>query len=426
MPSRLTRFYHILGLFCLFSLSVLYADTAAQVTIRAEGKGSFQLLVNGSPRYIKGAGWNAYMSDIPAAGGNTIRTWGEDGLGAVLDEAQRNGLMVIAGLWVPHERHGFDYSDEKAVKKKLDDFRTVVAKYKNHPALLMWGIGNEYNLQWHNRLVWKFVNDTSKMIHETDGNHPTMTVLAGVSQPEIYLLTTLAPDVDILGINGYGGLNGFISELKRSSWVKPWIVSEWGPVGYWEVSTTSWGAPIEPATGIKSDQFREHQKSFTEEPACIGACIFFWGWKQERTHTWFGLYLPDGRPLETRETISTIWTGKIPVDRAVRVEGITAEGFDNREVKSKTSQPLVFTVTAVDKESGVLQYSWELFLETTATSGGGDHENRTALVSGMFAGDTTKKSVTMNVSRKGQYRLFAYVTDGHGLWGTANIPFLVN
>jgi hypothetical protein len=62
------------------------------------------------------------MEELKAAGGNTIRTWGLENAQEILDEAQRNGVMVMMGLWVQHERHGFDYNDEVAIKKQLETF----------------------------------------------------------------------------------------------------------------------------------------------------------------------------------------------------------------------------------------------------------------------------------------------------------------
>ncbi len=72
------------------------------------------------------------------------------------------------GLDVARERHGFNYDDTAAVKKQLEELGAEVLKYRNHPALLAWGIGNELNLQYKNPKVWDAVNDVSKMIHELD------------------------------------------------------------------------------------------------------------------------------------------------------------------------------------------------------------------------------------------------------------------
>jgi hypothetical protein len=417
----------------LFTLMILFwsgpalvsAEGPAVVTMKTVKKGEYQLLVDGEPFYIKGAGWNRHMEDVGPLGGNVIRTWSTDNLGAVLDEAEKNGLMVIAGLWIPHERHGFDYSNSGAVSKSMNEFRSAVMKYKDHPALLMWGVGNEYNISWKSQRVWTFVNDVSKMIHEVDGNHPVVSVLSGAEPKEVALLIKHCPAVDIYGLNGYGGLEYYLNNLKKSGWSKPYIVTEWGPVGHWEVKRTTWDAPVEPSSGAKYYQFEAHWALFSEDPACLGSCIFFWGWKQERTHTWFGLYLPDGRPLETRESISGLWTGHYPANRAAQVETIEAEGFGTGEVVVKKGQKVDFTVIAYDEEGDPLRYFWEIYPESGATSGGGDFEDSLPSIKGMLTGETGGETVTVKPDRTGAYRLFVYVSDGNGTWGTANVPFLV-
>ena len=49
-------------------------------------------------------------------------------------------------------------------------------KIKDHPALLMWAVGNEVDLFYKNFRVWNAVEDISKMIKKHDSNHPIMTV----------------------------------------------------------------------------------------------------------------------------------------------------------------------------------------------------------------------------------------------------------
>jgi hypothetical protein len=44
-------------------------------------------------------------------GANSFRTWGADNLEAQLDEAHRLGLAVTVGIWLGHERHGFNYNN---------------------------------------------------------------------------------------------------------------------------------------------------------------------------------------------------------------------------------------------------------------------------------------------------------------------------
>lgn len=173
----------ILPLFFIFS-SISFCLCAqdrgpVKVEIRKDGN-NYQLLRTGQPYFIKGAGGTKYMERLPQYGGNSIRTWRTANGEAILDKAYSLALTVTMGLNVVAERHGFNYDDTVAVKQQLEKLRTQVRKYKNHPALLIWGIGNELNLNYTNPKVWDAVNDIAKMIHQEDPNHPATTMLAGL------------------------------------------------------------------------------------------------------------------------------------------------------------------------------------------------------------------------------------------------------
>ena len=100
----------------------------------------------------------------------------------MLDEAHKHGLYVTMGIEVARERHGFDYNDEAAVAKQFERIKKEILQYKDHPALIIWAIGNELNLRATNPKVWDAVNQISKYIHEVDPNHLTTTTIAGISK----------------------------------------------------------------------------------------------------------------------------------------------------------------------------------------------------------------------------------------------------
>ena len=176
----------------LFIGNLLFAQTKVVKT-----NSGFELQRDGKPYYIKGVGGEVNMEKIVAIGANSIRTWGVERAQEVLDEAQRNGLTVMLGLWVQHERHGFDYNNQEKVAKQLAYFKTVVDRFKNHPALLIWGVGNEVDLNYTNPNVWNAIQDIAKYIHESDPNHPTTTVTAGLDSLEVAFISARCPDIDI-------------------------------------------------------------------------------------------------------------------------------------------------------------------------------------------------------------------------------------
>ena len=68
-------------------------------------------------------------------------------------------------------------------------------------------------------------------------------------------------------------------------------------MGFWEVAKTSWGAPIEPNSTAKSKTYYSTHKLVCDindgKEMCLGTFAFRWGWKQEKTSTWFGMCLPN-------------------------------------------------------------------------------------------------------------------------------------
>ena len=163
------------------------AQVSKMEILKKDGK--FQLLKNGEPFLIKGAGYVGNRMDrLVEAGGNSLRTWSCDDAQQILDEALERGLSVLLGLDLGRERRGFDYDDKAAVEKQFIRLKEDVLKYKDHPALIMWGIGNELDLNYSNHNAWTAVNDISKMIHELDPNHLTLTVTAEIDRERVDLL----------------------------------------------------------------------------------------------------------------------------------------------------------------------------------------------------------------------------------------------
>ena len=137
-----------------------------------------------------------YHPDLLVAfGGNSIRIWGIDNAKIIIDEAQKIGLTVMLGMWLQYERHGFDYNNKAKVAKKLAHFKSIIDQYKDHPALLMWGIGNEVDLLYSNTKVWDAVEEIAQYAHKVDPNHPTSTVTAGLDSLEVALIKEKVPKI---------------------------------------------------------------------------------------------------------------------------------------------------------------------------------------------------------------------------------------
>jgi hypothetical protein len=395
--------------------------------------GRYQLLRDGRPYQIKGAGLHANeISVLAAHGGNSLRTWGtnSDGVSGkrLLDEAAKYGVTVALCLELGRERQGFDYDDEEAVARQLQYARQEVLKYRNHPALLLWIIGNELNHSYTNPRVFDAIDEISRMIHELDGNHPTTTALTGFSAELVATAEARASDLDFLSFQLYAALDSLPQKIKETGYSKPFMITEWGATGHWEVDKTVWGAPIEMNSSEKAQRFlQRYETVIAANPGqIIGSYVFLLGQKQERTPTWYGMLLEDGSRTEAMDVMQYIWDGEWPEKRAPTLNGMQLDSKSaEQNVVLEPGGQYAASVDAVGPGGGVLTYRWQLMRESTATQVGGDPEVAPEIISAGIEVLDEGNIVLDAPDETGAYRLFAYVYDGAGLAGHANIPFRV-
>ncbi len=390
------------------------------------------MAVNGEPFFVKGAGGGrAHLEALASRGANAIRTWSTSEAGALLDEAHAAGLMVLMGLRVVPERHGFDYDDANAVARQLASLSEEVRACKDHPALLAWGIGNELNLRSENASVWNAVNDIAAMIHDVDGNHPATTMLAGIRRPVVEAIADRAGELDFLCIQMYGNIINARRLIADSGYEGPYLVTEWGATGHWEVSTTDWEAPIEQTSSEKADAILERYRAaiLGDPERCMGSFVFLWGQKQERTPTWYGLFTEAGEQTEAIDVMQYVWTGSWPEHRAPRLTEVSVDGkgrYDN--VRLNAGRRYTAAVSS-DEEPGAppsgLRVRAEVLPEATELGEGGDYEPRPSAVPGLIDEVSPQSIVVRAPSEPGPHRLFVYLLDAHGHAATANLPFLV-
>lgn len=402
---------------------------ASKVEIVKTEKG-FQLLKDGQPYYINGAGGTVKLEELKNYGGNSIRTWGiSDETDAILAQAQKQGLTVSFGIWIGQERQGFDYSNEEALKAQLEMVRQTVRKYKDHPAILLWGVGNEMDLDYTNFDVWKHMEDVCRIVKEEDPNHPTMLVTAGLDPAEIKLINKHTPSLDILGVNTYGDISYLPKAVKMYGWEKPYIVAEWGPYGWWEVEKTNWGASIEETSTQKANTYQKSIDAIlSDKENCLGSYVFLWGQKQEHTSTWFGLFTEEGEETEVMDILIRSWSGKEPSNRAPSIKDFKLNNkIPKDNIVVKPSAQLTASVKSIDLDNDELNYEWLIIPESTDKRTGGDAERAPKPLKGHFNKSTLKQNNVLFTSpiKEGEYRLFLFIHDGNGNVATGNIPFKV-
>ena len=405
-------------------------NTAVKVELKFED-GKYQLYRAGKPYYIKGAGIEfGDIANLASHGANSLRTWRTDSAQKVLDLAHENGLTVMMGLDVGRERHGFDYNDTAMVREQFEFIKGEVLKYKDHPALLAWGIGNELNLWYRNKKVWDAVNDIAKMIHVVDGNHPATTMLSGIGKDEIDYIKENCPDIDFVCIQMYGDVINLEKRINDAGWDGAYAVTEWGATGHWEVVRTEWDIPIEQTGSEKADVILERWEKaiYSNKTHCLGSYVFFWAQKQERTPTWYGFFLETGEETEPIDIMHYVWNGEWPENRVPRIDSVFLDSktrFDN--IRLKAEEDYMLNIYAHDYENDPLKLKIEIMPDIPEYyRGGGDHEERPPTVNGDEYEEYSKGMIIKAPAKEGPYRVFIYVMDGHNNAGTANIPFYLD
>lgn len=391
----------------------------------------YQLTRNGQPYFVNGVCGGGKLDQLVEAGGNSIRTYGPSGL----DAAQAKGLTVLLGLNVGKPRHGFKYDDPQRLASQKENIRQTVMKLKDHPALLMWALGNETELDASDAdrlLVWKTLNELAEMIRQIDPNHPVITVVAGIGRNKLTELKEHCPALDAVGINAYGSMLSLPEQIARQGWTKPYLATEFGPRGHWEVEKTPWGIPLEDDSTAKADLYRRaYEKAVGSQPNCLGSYVFLWGQKQEKTHTWYGMFLPDGSPLNAVDAMTFSWTGKWPANRCPRIGAgklkVKREGSDDE--KQRIFPPgarLNCVVDAEDPDGDAIVVKWDLRVDVADNpQRGGDREEPTPPIADAVVSAEGKQATIQVPQKAGKYRIFVYVHDPKGRAATINMPILV-
>lgn len=399
---------------------------AVPVELVETAKGRWELLCGGQPYYIMGAGGSESREKLAAAGANTFRTWDAGPkLKRELDQAQQLGLKVVVGHWLGHPRHGFNYNDLDAVAEQFMRVRKDVLTYKDHPALLLWALGNEMEgfAEGDDAAVWSHIQALAAMIKDLDPNHPTMTVTAEIGGRRVEAVHRLCPDIDIMGINSYGGLPSLVERYRKLNGVKPIIIAEFGPPGVWEIEKTEFGAPPELTSTQKAVVYREsfEKGCLAASGLCLGGFAFMWGSKIEATSTWYGMFLPNGEKLAAVDAMTGLWSGQRPRNLCPEIRTFRLLGPD----VVQPGDTVRVELDVADPEGAEVTVKWLVRGEASEYFTGGDTQVLPFELDGIIR-RSSARGATLVMPGGGIYRLYMTAHDGSGAAATANVPIKVD
>jgi hypothetical protein len=309
------------------------ADAAASVVRVTGSQGNWQLQVDGAPYQVKGLTWGPpvadagrYLPDLAAMGVNTVRTWGTDGsTRPLLDAAAANGIKVINGFWLqpgggPGSGGCVNYVTDANYKNTMRaEIVRWVNTYRDHSGVLMWNVGNESVLGLQNcfggdelerqrNAYTAFVNEVAVDIHAADPDHPVTSTDAWTGAWPYYRRN--APALDLYAVNSYGDVCNIQRTWTEGGYTKPYILTEAGPPGEWEVPDDENGVPAEPTDVAKRDGYTNAWRCITaHRGVALGATLFHYGLEYDFGGIWFNL-VPSGLRRLSYHSVKKAYSGQ--------------------------------------------------------------------------------------------------------------------
>jgi hypothetical protein len=410
---------------------------AAGSVVKVTGsQGNWQLQVNGAPYVIKGVTWGPaisdaerYMPDLASMGVNTIRTWGTDGTSKpLLDSAAAHGVKVIAGFWLqpgggPGSGGCVDYVTDSTYKTNMrNEITKWVTTYKDNPGVLMWDVGNESVLGMQNcfsgaalenerKAYTSFVNDVAVQIHGIDANHPVTSTDAWTGAWPYYKANS--PALDLYAVNSYNGVCAVKQTWIDGGYTKPYIITESGPAGEWEVPNDANGVPNEPADQAKAAGYTNAWNCITgHHGVALGATMFHYGIEQDFGGVWFNL-IPGGLKRLSYYSVQQAYGGPAPAN--------TPPVISNMAVANASAvaagQPFDVTASVRDPQNDPVSYT----IKVSGKYATGDQ----TLTNAAFTQTGTGSFRVTAPQQLGVWKVYIFAQDGKGNVGIETKSFRV-
>lgn len=295
------------------------ASPGSVVTV-SSSPGGWVYTVDGNPEPIRGMGYNAMLGDrspderaaylsrdlalMKRVGINTVLGWDMRTFdGVMLDVAHASGLGVIMHFELGKD---WNYADPALQEQLLREIGDWVVAYRDHPAVRMWGIGNEVLLtptDEGSRVFADFFVRAFQLVRGLDPNHPvTYREAEDVRVPffrDAFAEAQVPFDGFVFGMNFYTPrVEEVLASWPSHAFDVPVFISEFAPAGW---------SPSERARGFQ-DMWARVQ---SHEQLALGAAPYVWSTEgPEAVDRIFGLTDAEGRPVdETLNELQRLYRG---------------------------------------------------------------------------------------------------------------------
>ena len=358
-------------------------------------------------------------------GANTIRRYSPSIYDYnILNVAEEQGLKVLYGFWFDPQVDF--YADLAEIENYKEEVINRVNRFKHHPAVLAWCIGNEtwgilkqYNEEDYTEKVRRaylsMLEDLAKEIHRLDPSRPVFSMLEHSPDLDRSLtaINRFAPSIDAIGVNSYyrsriSHLNAVIAKYSPN---KPYLVSEFGPKGYWDPELSSLGRysrAWEESDLEKAQDYYDQWKYFIKpnQGKNLGGVAFCWRDRMEGSLTWFGLTDFRNKKKLSYHVLRKAWTSKYNWDHWPDVR-LSVRAYDDYKFEAR----VIIPQKLADKYS----FKWSVVRD--------DYLEEVGTVK-TFADDERGAVFTLPMAPNSEtkYRIYLHMYDGLGNVITASQP----
>jgi hypothetical protein len=291
------------------ALLIVSQSSAAPTAVGIDGR---RLLVRGTPYVLRGVIWspagrttntsasdpnNAAIrraefdlwddTDVPLLADmnvNTVRLMLDPGPNAaglaVLDRLHAHGIMVVMTV-------------DNGVND-LARIQQVVPFFKNHPAILMWSLGSEWNINRYFGVASSVANAAQRtqtaaaLVKSLDPNHPVATSYGDIDinatgmrlADTAHYVNDVCTDVDVWGLNIYRGNSmGALYTQWAGITAKPMFLGEFGTDAFRSVTGSTSAGSVD---GVMQsdwnlalwDELFGHLSANVPEAVALGGFVF--------------------------------------------------------------------------------------------------------------------------------------------------------
>jgi hypothetical protein len=404
------------------------------VTIQKKN-GHYSFYKNGKPFIVKGGSGFTHIKELLECGGNTVICWDTSKIASTLQQAAQNNIAVIIGLDIPGGQDEEFYNDQKNISSLYNGYISIVNRYKDHPSLLAWCLGNELSLPFSFTPTpfYKTYNNILTGIHNIDPNHPVSSSIINIGKRRIIMMRWRMPALDFYCFNIYNSIKNMQKQLNliKPIWNGPYLIGEWAPNGGWEAPLTVWHAPIENTSTKKAQQFYEFFTEYmpVKDPRFLGSLAFYWGSRQEYTFTWFSIFNEEGTPTEIKEALYDSWNDTITRHLSPKLEYMLVDNLAGKDniILTSGSAHAASVLLQQPASADTLQYSWQILQEDWRLYWGKAFNflRKPPAETGLFTDSTLQNPGFRAPLKEGPYRIFVTVYNSRGYCANANVPIYV-